>query len=173
MTRFAVVDCETTGLDPKMDRIIEVGIVVLDGNGAIVQRFQTLINPEVKVGAQSIHGISDEMLASAPVFADVYETIERILDGCIFVAHNSKFDYNFLSAEYARLGKTVPIAVDQTVCTMLAARSAGFRGALSIATEQLGISHENAHRAIFDAEAAAGILLALRPDIAHATPWAA
>ncbi|MSY02506.1 MAG: hypothetical protein F2672_02225, partial [Actinobacteria bacterium] len=64
MNRFAVVDTETTGFG-KTDRIIEIGIVLVDGN-EIIQEWETLINPERDISNSNIHGITSEIVSLAP-----------------------------------------------------------------------------------------------------------
>ncbi|TWT47056.1 DNA polymerase III subunit epsilon [Thalassoglobus neptunius] len=62
---YAVVDVETTGMR-STDRVIEIGIVVLDRDLEVIDEYETLIDPMRDVGETSIHGISPKMLAGAP-----------------------------------------------------------------------------------------------------------
>jgi len=107
---YAVVDVEATGGRPERgrygpDRVIEVAIVTVK-DGAVQDTFETLINPEREIPfmISRLTGIWSEMVRSKPVFADVAGEIARRLDGHVFVAHNVKFDWRFLSAELARAG---------------------------------------------------------------------
>lgn len=102
---MAVVDFETTGLDPAVDRVIEVGVVFIDA-GMVSERHDELVNPGIPVPeeARAVHGIGDEELADAPRFAEVVDKLRGLLRGRIPVAYNAGFDRRFLEAELARLG---------------------------------------------------------------------
>lgn len=108
--RIAVVDVETTGLNPNAyDRICEIGIVVIDSNGDMVLEYETLINPMRDLGRQELHGIMAEDANRAPTFEAIAGDVLGILRNCTALAgHNVSFDYRFLHAEFARLGVTLP-----------------------------------------------------------------
>src|SRR5438874_13300947 len=93
---FAIVDVETSGSSPLSERVIEIGILRIE-NGECVESFQTLINPQghVPEWITGLTGITPESLHIAPTFEDCIDTIERLLSGAIFVAHNVRFDYAF------------------------------------------------------------------------------
>lgn len=98
---FVVIDVETTGLEAsKGARIIELSAIRTDGSGNPLDSMTTLINPRVdSTGAEFIHGISLEMIADAPTFAEVWPHLAQFLSGAIFVAHHAKFDESFIAAE--------------------------------------------------------------------------
>ena len=102
---YAVVDIETTGTDPKTDRIIQFGCVLIE-DGKIVTHFSTDINPDQPIPAQiqTLTGITNQRIKRAPYFEDVAQTITNLLADTIFVAHNIHFDYPFLSNELERCG---------------------------------------------------------------------
>jgi len=120
--KYAVVDLETTGGVPKRDKITEVAIIIFDGT-KIIDQFTSLINPERSIPPQitSITGISNEMVEDSPKFYEVAKRIIEILDGCIFVAHNVRFDYNFLKEEFKSLGFTF---TKRNLCTVRLSRKA-------------------------------------------------
>ena len=103
---YAVIDVETTGLSPgRGDRVIEVAVARVDGNGRVEDEFATLVNPEGRdTGPVFIHGISNEDVAKAPTFADIAPELLARLDGAVVVAHNAPFEERFLAAELARAG---------------------------------------------------------------------
>lgn len=103
--KYAIVDIETTGGMYLRDKITEVAIIVTDGD-KILEEYQTLINPErsIPYHITNITGIDDHMVSEAPKFYEVAKTIVEKLDGCIFVAHNVNFDYNFIKEEFKSLG---------------------------------------------------------------------
>ena len=107
---YAVVDVESTGGRPERgrygpDRVIEVAVVTVK-DGAIQDTFETLVNPQRPIPpfVSRLTGIWAEMVRDAPVFAEVATDVARRLDGHVFVAHNMKFDWRFVSAELARAG---------------------------------------------------------------------
>lgn len=157
---YVVVDVETTGGPGERHRVTEIGAVKVQG-GEIVGRFETLLNPGRPIPPEitRLTGITPAMVADAPPFADVADEFAAFLEGAIFVAHNVEFDYGFLSREYGRLGR--PFRYPK-LCTCAGMRrlypgqpSYGL-GALCSA---FGIELRRHHRAMADAEAAAGLLL--------------
>jgi len=101
--RLAFVDIETTGLSVIRDRIIEIGILRVEDD-KITQTFQTLLNPHMYISPfiEDITGISKKELETAPAFEDIHRIIKELLDDCIFVAHNVRFDYGFIRNEFRR-----------------------------------------------------------------------
>ena len=101
---FAVVDVETTGGRPDTgDRITEIAVVTVR-NGAVVDVFETLVNPERSIPPfiTRLTNISWEMVRDKSPFRDLCGDVLRVLDGHVFVAHNASFDWRFVSAEVAR-----------------------------------------------------------------------
>jgi len=103
--RYAIVDVETTGGLVKRDKITEIAIVLHDGE-KVIDQYQTLINPERSIPAfiTGLTGITNDMVAGAPLFCEVAKDIVLKTEGAVFVAHNARFDYGFLREEFARLG---------------------------------------------------------------------
>ena len=95
---YIVLDVETTGLDVYKERMIEFAAVKLVGK-KIVDRFETLINPEqpIRYSSYLIHNISQEMVVDAPKLAEVMPKILDFIGEDIIVAHNVIFDFNFLN----------------------------------------------------------------------------
>ncbi len=104
--RYAVVDVETSGLRPKRHRVLQVGVVVVDGNGAVLQRWSSLVRPTrrwfYRVGPTHIHGIHRRDVRDAPPAGEVLRRLADSLDGARFVAHNAGFDAAFLRRTAAR-----------------------------------------------------------------------
>jgi DNA polymerase III subunit epsilon len=148
--QFAVVDVETTGVGNK-DRIVEVAVVVLDENLAIVDEYDTLIDPMRDVGPIDVHGITPSMLANAPTFEEVSAAVRDRIHDRVLVAHNLVFDQRMIRNEYARLhAELIP---GTGVCTL---RQTG--ETLSLACKTYGVELESCHRALADARATAGLL---------------
>jgi DNA polymerase-3 subunit epsilon len=157
---YVVVDVETTGGRGEHHRVTEIGAVKVRG-GKIVDRFQTLLNPQRNIPANIIRltGISPAMVEDAPYFADIADSFEEFLQDSIFVAHNVEFDYGFIAAEYRRIGR--PFRYPK-LCTCASMRKLypGHRSySLAALCRAFDISLRQHHRAMCDAEAAAELLL--------------
>tara|TARA_R110002073_G_scaffold332123_1_gene517612 strand:- start:356 stop:688 length:333 start_codon:yes stop_codon:yes gene_type:complete len=94
---YVLLDLETTGATPTQDRICEIGLIRYE-NGIEVGRWNTLINPEISIlpFIQRLTGITQDMLANAPTFYEIYDTLLGWLDDAVLCAHNVRFDYGFL-----------------------------------------------------------------------------
>jgi DNA polymerase-3 subunit epsilon len=161
---FAVVDVETTGRASwGGHRIIEIAIVEVRG-GAIVDEFQTLVNPGQGVprAITSLTGITSEMVQRAPYFEHVADEVDARLGGHAFVAHNATFDWSFVSSEMVRAGGDAPRM--PKLCTVRMARRLVPRlrhRNLDVLSRHFGIEIHGRHRAYGDALATARILLRL------------
>src|SRR6266568_6798865 len=148
----AFVDLETTGTAAAEDRITEVGIVRVDG-GARVSEWSTLVDPECSIPPeiQGLTGITNAMVARAPTFRQIADEITGRIAGCVFVAHNARFDYGFLKHEFGRLGRAFSAKV---LCTVKLSRrlyaDAG-RHNLDSLIERHQLPVGNRHRALGDA----------------------
>jgi len=161
---FAVVDVETTGSGPWAgSRIIEIAIVEVR-DGAIVDEYETLVNPGrgVPGAITALTGITSDMVAGAPWFEHVAEEVSRRLEGRVFVAHNASFDWSFVSSELvAALGEALDVP---RLCTVRMARrlvSGLRRRNLDELSRHFGVEIHARHRAYGDALATARVLLRL------------
>lgn len=161
---YAVVDVETTGTRAGADdRITEVAAVVVR-EGEVVQRFETLVNPERPIPPMitALTHISWDMVKDAPRFGDICDELLDVLKGNIFVAHNAEFDWRFVSSEVARAtGRRLE---GRRLCTVRLARRVlphlPSRRLDSLA-HYYGVEIVDRHRALGDADATARILLRL------------
>ncbi len=171
---IAFIDTETTGRDPNVDRVIEVGIVIAVG-GEIVRSKSWLIDPGIPIPAETtaVHGIKDEDVRGKPPFAEVLPEILEFVANAIPAAYNAGFDRSFLRAELARVEGAPPSLspafrrdvewLDPLVFAREIFKEEQSR-ALGEVAQRLGIELEKAHRATYDAEAALKVLLALGKD---------
>jgi DNA polymerase III epsilon subunit family exonuclease len=171
---YAVVDVETTGLDPSADRIVEVAVVRCDADGRAVSEWSSLVQPDRDPGPTAVHGITGDDLAAAPRFAEVAPMLTAQLDGAVVTAHNLAFDAAFLAAEWARVGTDPPPAAG--LCTLTLARALhperpeGY--SLAACSAAAGIHQPEAHRALADARVTAELLGSLLGAVpAGWRPW--
>jgi DNA polymerase-3 subunit epsilon len=161
---FAVVDVETTGMRSGYgDRITEIAVAVVHGQRREII-FESLVNPERPIprGICSITNITNEMVRNAPRFSEVAERLLAALAGRVFVAHNARFDWNFVSAE---LRRSRDLTLDGTrFCTVRLARRL-VKGVRSCGLDNLcrffGFQNEARHRAAGDALVTAELLCRL------------
>lgn len=149
---YAIVDIETTGTHASGNGITEIAIILHDGK-EVEGRFQTLINPQASIPkyVSTLTGITDQMVADAPLFREVAPNIHSLLKGRIFVAHNVNFDYTFLRSQLKDAG------IDwqsRKLCTIRMAKKA-FPGlkryGLGHLCDHFGIDNVQRHRATGDA----------------------
>ena len=103
--KLIFIDLETTGANPAVDRITEIGLVEVDRAGHAV-RWSSLVNPGVSIPAfiQGLTGISNEMVRQAPSFEQLAPELFQRLQGALFIAHNVRFDYGFLRNAFSEAG---------------------------------------------------------------------
>jgi DNA polymerase III subunit epsilon len=163
------VDLETTGGNPAHHRITEVGIVrVRDGD--LVDEWSSLVNPECSIPPhiEAFTGISDEMVAGAPRFAQIAPLMLEKMQGAVFVAHSARFDYSFLRCEFRRLKMRFSAKV---LCTVKLSRRLfpqHRRHNLDAVMERHGLSCSARHRALGDARVLRDFWFKLRREVPEA-----
>lgn len=150
---LAIVDLETTGATATDDRIIEIGVKRIE-RGRVVRTYASLVNPgrQIPPFIQQMTGITDDAVADAPPFCDLAGEVRELLEGCVFVAHNVRFDYGFLRHEFRRLDVAFSA---ECLCTVRLSRLLYPRcrkHSLSHLIERFRFSCANRHRALDDAE---------------------
>ena len=158
---FVVFDIETTGLSKETESITEIGAVkVVDGK--VIDRFSTFVNPERPIPAEitKLTGITNEMVADAPVITEILPRFLEFCQDAVLVAHNANFDTGFIRLNAER---KCGIEVKNTVLDTLELSRSLLpelkKHKLDIICEQLGVSLEGHHRAVNDAEATAEVFL--------------
>jgi DNA polymerase-3 subunit epsilon len=163
---WAVIDVETTGFRPGQARIVSVAALAVGDDGNVEGSFSSLLNPGVDPGPTHVHGLTTEMLAGAPTFADVVDDLSGVLRGRTLVAHNVGFDYAFLTAEAELVDVELPI--DTVMCTVELSRRLRL-GVENLRLETLaahwGVTQMRPHDALDDALVLAQIL---KPSLAGA-----
>lgn len=163
--REIVFDTETTGLETKMDRVIEIGGIELLDHFPTGRSFHVYINPgdrKVHPDALAVHGITDEFLKDKPSFAEIVTEMREFFDGAKWVAHNANFDIGFINAEFDRLGLP-PVQSDVIIDTLALARRKHPMGpnSLDALCRRYGIdnSHRDKHGALLDSELLADVYI--------------
>lgn len=158
---YAVVDIEATGGNHIKGRIIEIAIILFDGD-KVIREYSTLVNPETKIDwyVTKLTGITNKMVADAPLFKEVAAKIVDLTEGNIFVAHDVDFDYKFLKTELQQAGFDID---EPKVCTIkLSEKHLPNANSYSLGKlcDELGIpiAKEVRHRAAGDAIATAKLL---------------
>ena len=159
---YVVFDIETTGFSPIKNKIIEIGAVKVI-NGEITERLSTFVNPQVPIPfeIEKLTSINDEMVMEAPVIEEVLPRFLEFCEGCVLVAHNASFDISFIreNAERQQLPFDYTYVDTVGIARVLLPHQA--KHTLDAVCKSLGISLENHHRAVDDAEATAEIFIKL------------
>ncbi|WP_311030718.1 DNA polymerase III subunit epsilon [Mesorhizobium koreense] len=165
--REIVFDTETTGLDSRADRIIEIGGVELVNRFPTGRSFHVFINPqgrEVHPEALAVHGISNADLADKPFFDAIAAEFLEFIDGARLIAHNAHFDLGFINAEFERCGHPL-IETHRIVDTLAIAKRKHPMGpnSLDALCRRYGIdnSHRSKHGALLDSELLAEVYIEL------------
>ncbi|NGX42890.1 MAG: DNA polymerase III PolC-type [Chlamydiae bacterium] len=151
--KFVCLDCETTGLDPASDRIIEVAAICFDSSNAY-SSFESLVNPERSIPEESIviHHITSKMVSGKPTIKEVLPEFLKFVGNNIIMGHGIGFDIEVIAKSAEREGIPTTIRENRFVDTLRMARIYGESPSNSL--EQLRkhfqIEAEVAHRAMSD-----------------------
>ena len=164
---FVALDLETTGLDAYRDAAVSLAVVPFQG-GEPTAGYETLVNPgrPIPPSATEFHGITDEMVATAPALGEVLGEIERLFEGQVIVGHGVAFDLAVL--ERARRDHGRPPLPNTALCTMrlAAALHPGWRDVtLESLAGRLRVPVVGRHTARGDAVIAGAMMLGLLPEL--------
>lgn len=167
---YCIIDVETTGGSERKEKLTEIAILKFDGTQHI-DTFHSLINPErpIPYYITQVTGINDSMVANAPKFYEIAKQIVEFTTDCIFVAHNVKFDYNFVRSEFSALGFEYK---RKQLCTVELTRKLypGLKSyGLANLCKEFSISLPQHHRALIDATATLDLLKILLNSDANNT----
>lgn len=151
--KFVCMDCETTGLDAKQDRIIEVAVMCFDMDNDFDQS-ESLINPECEIPETSIaiHHITPEMVKDKPTIEKILPEILRIIGNHIIIGHGIQFDVDILATAAEKYGIPTNIRNNRFLDTLRMARLYGESpiNSLEQLRKHFNIPLEGAHRAMSD-----------------------
>ena len=168
-----VFDLETTGLDSKSDRIIEIGAIKVV-NLEPVAEFSTLVSTDIEISPTitNITGLTQQDLVGQPQIEPVLNDFLDFIDGGILVAHNADFDMPMVKAHYSRMGIDLEWP---TFCTLKMARRILEHlenKKLDTIAEHYGLTFESRHRSIGDVKVTIGVLQGMLNEAKHLKTWA-
>lgn len=173
--KYVALDVETTGLDPRRDRIVELAMIAfsIDSEAAVISEgtFHSLFDPGIPMPqrASEINGLKDSDLKGESVFKEKITGIANFLHGRCIIAHNSGFDLAFLRHEFLRCSLKMPESV--SIDTLPLSRNA-FPGhgsyALTAIARTLNISTGHSHRALDDTRTCMMVFLQCMRKISNA-----
>lgn len=173
MPPFAVVDVETSGLSQRWNRVLQIGVVTVAADGAVLDEWETLVKlrwPLQRVGPTRIHGISRRTLKGAPDLGDALDELGARLNGSIFTAHNAAFDAGFLDRAARKRPTADPVRVGlrPALCTLRMSRRLDperqMSHRLADVCQRYDVDLERPHDALADAAATAAVLPHLLRD---------
>ena len=168
-TDFVVFDIETTGFSPVNNRIIEIGAVKVSA-GQITDRFSAFVNPDVPIPfeIEKLTGINDSMVMDAPFIETVLPQFLEFCKDAVLVAHNAGFDMSFIKENALRQGISRKFTYVDTVGMARILLPHQAKHTLDAVAKTMGVSLENHHRAVDDAEATAEIFVKFIPMLKEA-----
>lgn len=164
--REIIFDTETTGLDARKDRVVEIGGIELINHIPSGKSYHQYMNPEMPMPAEAyaIHGLDDAFLRDKPKFAQIADEFLEFIGDARLIAHNATFDMNFINAELGRLSRPA-IPNDRVVDTLILARQKfpGSPASLDALMSRFGIdsSRRTFHGALLDSELLAEVYIEL------------
>ncbi|MGD0123335.1 MAG: polyribonucleotide nucleotidyltransferase [Candidatus Limnocylindrales bacterium] len=161
---LVVLDTETTGRDPKVAELIEIGAVRIR-DGAVVDKFSTFVNPGREIFGAQMHGITDADVAGAPVAREAAQKLLAFIAGAPVVGHNVGFDLGFLDLALGESGKLVEGGYFDTLVIAREAYPDLESYKLADIARFFGITVETVHRGLADAETTAGIVARFAGDL--------
>lgn len=159
--RFVCFDCESTGLDPEKDRILEIGAVRFSLEEGVIDSWESLVDPECEIPESSIeiHHITPEMVAGQPKAADLIPKLVEFVGQSILVGHGIRFDVELVMAEAKRAAIGCTLGGRQQIDTLRLARHYGESpsNSLEVLRNHFNIEGDQAHRALSDARVNAAV----------------
>ncbi|PIR43741.1 hypothetical protein COV24_01125 [candidate division WWE3 bacterium CG10_big_fil_rev_8_21_14_0_10_32_10] len=155
---YSIVDTETTGLNPRWGRVIDIAVVSVK-EGKVINKYETLVNPGQNISKfiSSYTGINNKLVKKAPEFIDISYNLKDLLDNTIVIAHNAMFDISFLKNEFKRVNLDWHT---EYMCTINLCRKLYptiKKRDLDTLAKNFNVKIENRHRALGDALATARI----------------
>ena len=173
VTGYAVVDVQTTGLEPSMQhRVVEIGVVHVDEDGSLGSSWCTLINPQRDLGATDLHGITARDVLDAPLFVEVAPLVVHSLVGRTPVSHNAAFTLDFVAYELQRAGFACGASIPG-IATMRYVHHIDQAASRRLVDccDHFGIPLARRYSSLHQADAVAALLQRLIADLPSPVPW--
>ncbi len=166
--REVIIDTETTGLNPKKDRIIEIAAVELINKQITGKQYHSYFNPEpvqVSTEAFKIHNISNEFLKTKPKFAQEVNKLLKFINNDVIIAHNARFDIEMINSELEKLNLT--INKSNIIDSLELARKLfpGKSNKLQTLAKRYKLTTEKAHSAINDCKLLAKLYIMITQEL--------
>ena len=167
LPNFAVVDVETSGLDARRHRVLQLAVVTVDADGTVLDEWDSFVKlrwPLARVGPTHIHGITRPMLRQAPRLDAVLDELTERIGHSLFVAHNARFDGEFLlrAARRSHADSSLPDTLERRLCTLRMSRGLDpdrtRSHRLTDLCDRYGVTLDRPHEALSDALATAAVL---------------
>ena len=157
---YVVFDLETTGFNPNVNKIIEIGAVKVE-NGSITGHFSKFVNPQIPIPyeIENLTGINDSMVMDAGTIEEVLPEFMEFCRNCVMVAHNADFDMSFIKHNLKLQGMEQTFTIVDTVSLARTLLPELNRYKLDTVAKALGVSLKNHHRAVDDAGCTADIFI--------------
>lgn len=156
MRGYAIIDCETNGLEQK-HRVLEIAVLTYDKDFNLIGTYETVLNPKKDLGLVSLHGINGLIASEAPIFPQISTSLAHLLNDRVIIGHNVKFDIGFVCREFSKVGSWFMWS-GALIDTVWLARNTNIRVdnyRLETLCDYFGITNENPHTAMGDARATA------------------
>lgn len=167
MTTYAVVDLEATSAS-HTSKIIQIGIAIVE-DGKITKTYQTDVNPHEALDFHitALTGITTAQVERAPDFREIMPAVADILQDCIFVAHNVKFDYQLLARTFEQHGASLDMPRVDTIELARVFYPSLKKYGLESLSHVLNLQHDRPHEALSDAYATANLLIKMQEKMAN------
>lgn len=158
--KLVAFDLETTGTDPQRDRILEFCFIELDAQFNELGRWGRLVNPGMKIPEESIaiHGITDDMVADKAPFSSHAKRIHELVKDAVLIAHNHRFDVQFLHNELVASGQPGLAADHPCIDTLQIERNVNSHRLMACYERYMGRPFDGAHRSEADTVAMVEVL---------------
>lgn len=166
--RMVVFDCETTGIDPHQDDIVEIGAFVLE-SGVVVDQFHHYLKPTRLVGdSYHVHGISDQFLDEHGKDPKVVlEEFNQLVQGSTVVGHNVSFDINMIAMNCKRYGMDFIYGNVGDTFQLSKRFLNAHQYSLEALANKFELAHRPTHNALADVAATCDLLQLLIPEVAR------
>lgn len=149
---YAWIDVETTGVNPEIDRIVQIAVAITDKDLNVIQVIEQKVNPKIPIppGSIEVHKITDEMVADMPTFEDISAGLYNFIKDCNYGGYNVLFDLSVIYYEFERVGISFSFNTDEEIDPLKVLQKMEPRDQSSVYKHYTGKTLDNAHDAKAD-----------------------